>query len=61
MELQEQLQAALRGSYTVQRELTRGGMSRVFVATETALDRTVVIKVISPELAAGVSASRFAR
>jgi len=61
MELQEQLQAALGGSYTVQRELTRGGMSRVFVATETALDRTVVIKVISPELAAGVSASRFAR
>jgi serine/threonine-protein kinase len=31
------------------------------VATETALDRSVVIKVISPELAAGVSASRFAR
>jgi eukaryotic-like serine/threonine-protein kinase len=61
MELQDQLQAALGGAYTVQRELTRGGMSRVFVATETALDRTVVIKVISPELAAGVSASRFAR
>jgi serine/threonine-protein kinase len=61
MELQDQLQAAMAGSYTVQRELTRGGMSRVFVATETALDRTVVIKVISPELAAGVSASRFAR
>jgi eukaryotic-like serine/threonine-protein kinase len=61
MELQEQLQAALGGSYTVQRELTRGGMSRVFLATETALDRTVVIKVVAPELAAGVSASRFAR
>ena len=61
MELRDQLQAALGSSYTVQRELTRGGMSRVFVAIETALDRTVVIKVISPELAAGVSASRFAR
>jgi serine/threonine-protein kinase len=61
MELQDQLQAALGGSYTVQRELTRGGMSRVFLATETALDRAVVIKVISPDLAAGVSASRFAR
>jgi serine/threonine-protein kinase len=61
MELQEQLQVALGGSYTVQRELTRGGMSRVFLATETALDRAVVIKVISPDLAAGVSASRFAR
>jgi serine/threonine-protein kinase len=61
MELQEQLQVALGGSYTVQRELTRGGMSRVFLATETALDRAVVIKVISPDLAGGVSASRFAR
>ncbi len=61
MELRDQLQAALDGTYGVQRELTRGGMSRVFVATETSLGRTVVIKVISPELAAGVSASRFAR
>ncbi len=61
MDLKDQLQAALDGTYDVQYELTRGGMSRVFVATETALGRTVVIKVISPELAAGVSASRFAR
>jgi serine/threonine-protein kinase len=36
-------------------------MSRVFVATEVALDRTVVVKVLPPELAAGLSADRFRR
>lgn len=36
-------------------------MSRVVVATETALGRTVVIKIISPELAEGLSAQRFTR
>ncbi len=36
-------------------------MSRVFVATETSLDRSVVVKVIAPELLEGMSAERFAR
>jgi TolB-like protein/Tfp pilus assembly protein PilF len=36
-------------------------MARVFAAVETSLGRTVVIKVLSPELAAGVSSRRFAR
>jgi serine/threonine protein kinase len=36
-------------------------MSRVFVAEETALGRRVVIKVLEPELAHGLSAERFAR
>ncbi len=36
-------------------------MSRVFVAHETALGRKVVIKVLLPELAAGVSVERFRR
>ena len=36
-------------------------MSRVFVANETALGRNVVIKVLSPELAATLSAERFKR
>jgi serine/threonine protein kinase len=60
-ELREQLQAALGDSYTLERELGGGGMSRVFVASDTALGRNVVIKVLAPELAAGVSAERFAR
>jgi len=36
-------------------------MSRVFLATETALGREVVVKVLAAELAAGVSAERFTR
>jgi serine/threonine-protein kinase len=36
-------------------------MSRVFLAEEVALGRRVVIKVLAPELAAGVSGERFRR
>ena len=36
-------------------------MSRVFVAHEVALGRRVVVKVLLPELAAGVSVDRFRR
>jgi len=36
-------------------------MSRVFAATETALGRSVVVKVLPPDLAAGVSTERFKR
>jgi tetratricopeptide (TPR) repeat protein len=36
-------------------------MSRTFVATESALSRRVVVKVLAPELAAGVSVERFRR
>src|SRR5690349_804583 len=59
--LREQLQSTLGGSYTLERELGGGGMSRVFVADELRLGRKVVVKVLSPELAAGISAERFER
>ena len=59
--LQDSVQAALASAYTLQRELGGGGMSRVFVAEERALARRVVVKVLSPDLAAGVSAERFRR
>ena len=36
-------------------------MSRVYVAREEALGRDVVVKVLAPELAEGLSAERFAR
>ena len=61
MDLRDQLQATLAGTYTLQRELGGGGMSRVFVAEELRLKRHVVIKVLSPELAQGISVERFER
>ncbi|HLB08333.1 MAG TPA: serine/threonine-protein kinase, partial [Gemmatimonadaceae bacterium] len=60
-EFLDQLQSTLGGAYTVERELGGGGMSRVFAATETALGRRVVIKVLPSELGAGVSVERFRR
>lgn len=59
--LQEQLQATLGDLYSIDHELGGGGMSRIFVATETRLNRSVVIKVIAPDLLEGLSAERFAR
>ncbi|MGH7592702.1 MAG: protein kinase domain-containing protein [Gemmatimonadales bacterium] len=55
------LTTALADRYRIERELGGGGMSRVFVATETALNRSVVIKVITPGRTEGISIERFAR
>ncbi|MEP7066700.1 MAG: protein kinase [Gemmatimonadota bacterium] len=60
-ELQNQLQLTLGDAYTVERELAPGGMSRLFLATERALDRKVVVKLLPPELATEHSAQRFQR
>jgi len=57
----DHLQATLGDAYRLERELGGGGMSRVFLAHETALGRRVVVKVLLPELAAGVSVDRFRR
>ncbi|MEP7066809.1 MAG: serine/threonine-protein kinase, partial [Gemmatimonadota bacterium] len=61
LDLREQLQSTLGSAYALERELGGGGMSRVFLATETALGRTVVIKVLPPELRGVVSVERFRR
>jgi eukaryotic-like serine/threonine-protein kinase len=59
--LRQSLQTSLGSAYTIERELGGGGMSRVYVASELALGRQVVIKLLPPELAAGVSTERFKR
>jgi serine/threonine-protein kinase len=59
--LRGQLEAALGAAYAIERELPGGGMSRVFLATEVALGRKVVVKVLAPDLAADVSLERFKR
>jgi len=60
-QLWDQLQATLSGSYVLERELGGGGMARVFLAEELRLKRKVVVKVLSPELAQGISVERFER
>ncbi len=59
--ISERLLSALGGSYTIERELTGGGMALVFVGMDLDLGRRVVIKILPPELAASVSAERFRR
>lgn len=59
--LEERLRTTLGNQYTIDRELGGGGMARVFVGTETRLDRRVVVKVLPPDAAAGVSIERFQR
>jgi serine/threonine-protein kinase len=60
-DLLEQLRQSLGSAYSIEREIHGGGMSRVFLAEETQFERKVVIKVLSPELSAGISAERFER
>lgn len=60
-DLRDQLQTSLGTAYTLVRELGGGGMLRVFLATETALGRAVVVKVLPPDMAASVSIERFKR
>jgi serine/threonine-protein kinase len=52
---------ALSDRYRIERELGGGGMSRVFLATETALDRRVVIKTVPGDMLSGAAAERFRR
>ncbi|HUF31243.1 MAG TPA: protein kinase [Gemmatimonadaceae bacterium] len=60
-DLIDRLERALGKAYVIERELGGGGMSRVFLAEQRSLGRKVVLKVLEPDLAAGISAERFAR
>ncbi len=56
------LQAALAGEYSLQRELGRGGMGIVYLARDVQLDRDVAIKVLpSPLAQVPASRERFVR
>ena len=59
-DLAERLQRALGEGYTVTDDLG-GGMARVFVVREAALARHIVVKVLPPELGAGLNIDRFRR
>ena len=60
-DLAERLAASLGNGFVVERELGGGGMSRVFLVRDETLGRHITVKLLSPELAEGVSADRFAR
>jgi serine/threonine-protein kinase len=61
MDALARLNAALSDRYTIERELTGGGMSRLFLATERSLNRRVVIKVLPPDAFGSAGAERFQR
>jgi eukaryotic-like serine/threonine-protein kinase len=54
-----QLNTALEGRYTIEREIGQGGMATVFLARDVRHDRNVALKVLRPELAAVLGAERF--
>ena len=58
-DLRARVQAALGEAYHVERELTGGGMSRLFIATERSLRRQVVVKLLPPQFTSEVSTTRF--
>jgi len=60
-DLPSDLAATLGDRYRIDRELGGGGMAQVYLAREIALERDVVIKVLSPDLAGELSHDRFQR
>ena len=60
-DLLARLNDALAPAYRLIKELGGGGMSRVFLAEEVELGRQVVIKVLPPDMSAGVNRERFQR
>jgi serine/threonine-protein kinase len=57
-----ELQAAVAGRYSLERELGRGGMGIVYLARDVCLDRLIAIKLLPPDLAARPSLrERFMR
>src|ERR671910_18870 len=59
MPLQQDLQAALSGTYAIERELGRGGMATVYLARDIRHQRRIALKVLRPELAATLGPDRF--
>ena len=57
----ERLRTALDSSYSIDRELGRGGMATVYLAQDRRHDRVVALKVLHPDLAASLGPERFLR
>ncbi|HSU95935.1 MAG TPA: serine/threonine-protein kinase, partial [Gemmatimonadaceae bacterium] len=55
----DRLTRALADRYSIERELGQGGMATVYLAVDLKHDRHVAVKVLHPDLAAVVGATRF--
>ena len=60
-ELLSYLNAALKGRYIVDREIGRGGMASVYLASDIRHNRAVALKVLHEDLGAAIGAERFLR
>jgi len=60
-DLLSRLSGALADRYGIEREIGRGGMATVYLATDLKHNRQVALKVLHPELAAAVGHERFLR
>ena len=59
--LTSRLQRLLGDGVAIERELGGGGMARVFLAIEHALDRRIVVKALDLEVSVAAGAERFRR
>ena len=57
----DRVRSSLAQSYSIDRELGRGGMATVYLAQDVKHDRTVALKVLHHELAASLGPDRFLR
>jgi serine/threonine protein kinase len=60
-DLLNQLKKTFADLYVVESEMRGGGMSRLFLATDVALRRRVVIKILPPDLISPMMLARFRR
>jgi len=61
MGVPERLREALAGRYAVEREIGRGGMAVVYLASDLRHQRPVALKVLLPEFAGHLGSERFQR
>jgi serine/threonine-protein kinase len=59
MQLADHLNAALAGTYVIERVIGRGGMATVYLARDLKHQRQLALKVLDPELGAVVGAERL--